>query len=128
MVTIADTDTTMRQVMGRVAGLLVPWQTPESSALPLLCYAHIATTPIGGVGDTRTCLLQLTAWAEGLDAQATCHALLERCESLFSSTALLAAGVDAAPIAFTRRGTPLDPEGSRVLARADLDIELYVTA
>jgi hypothetical protein len=130
MVAVADADLTLRQVMGRVDGLLTPWQTPEVATSPALVYAHIATTPVAGAGDARTSLIQLTVWAEGQGAQGMCHAILERCETLFAPSALRAVnGIDAAPVALFRRGaTFTDPEGSRGLVRADLDIDFLVTA
>lgn len=129
LVAIVDADAGVQGLTGRTVGNLVPWQTAGRIVYPVLLYQMVQLAETGGAGDTRTALVQVTALAEGNDAGSTARALMERVELGVTQPLLAAQGIDAAPTRRLRRQVSIDPrqDGSRGIARADMDLTLYLT-
>ncbi len=128
VVAILTADSGVQTLAGRTTGLVVPQDGIAPAALPCLAYTLAATQEIGGTGDNRRVQLQLVAVAEGAGADSVCRHLMERCEQALSWAAFQAQGLDAAILRRRRwPGPPVDGEGTRRLARAALEAEVWVT-
>lgn len=129
LVAILNADAGVRALTGRTEGNLLPFGTAEVVPYPVLLYQVVQIAETGGAGDTRNALVQITALAEGNNAGATARALIERVELGVTQPLLAATGLDAAVVRRFRRSLPIEAtaDGSRGIARADIDLTLYVT-
>lgn len=135
-VTALDTVAAIVALTGRATGNIVSWNALAECPRPCLAYAIIDLRQTGESGDGRDGVVQFTAVAEGNNADATVQELLGLVEEHYTAPALLAAGVDAAPLHFTRRDGDSDDQGEdddvrmhqRNLHVAHLDVAITLTA
>lgn len=127
IVAVLTADTQVQALCGRTTKIVRPWSSIAEGDLPVLNYYILATEELGGTYDTRRVTVSFTAWAEGEGAQSIANHLVERVELGLTWPLLNAQNVDAAPLRRTRTGVEIDREGSRGLARSDIDVELLVT-
>ncbi len=142
-IAVMNADTGVQALTGRTERNVRPWgalfppdpKEPINTALfPVYTFAQPFLTEEGGAGDNRTYSTTITAWADtqsasgtGRSPQELCDHMIERVEKGITEPLLSAQGVDAAPWRRTRRGVEGDREGSRGLARSDIDLDLFVT-
>lgn len=128
VVAIVNGDATLATITGHASPQITMWQDLRlDGALPILAYQVVVLGQTPADRDSRTGLLQFSAFATGNGAQATIEAMLERVEQILTALALDGNGVDGAPVRFIRREEPEDRDGSRGVRRADLDVELTLT-
>jgi hypothetical protein len=122
IVLVLDTLPAIVALTGRNNGNVIPFDDLAEPVVPAIEYFVIVTTQIGGIGDTRRALLTFTATAEGKD---NANALLHEIEIGLNAVNLLAAGLDACPLEFTRTGIP--GRASDGTSSASMDVVLIVT-
>lgn len=128
LVAILNADPGVQAITGRTTGNVVAWSADVTAALPVIAYQLVELVEIGGTGDNRDAEYQLTAIAEGNGARSMVAALLERIEQALTWAAFDAQGLDALVRRRRRRVVPAtDSEASRGLARADLDLTIWIT-
>lgn len=135
LITALDAGVTIAALTGRASDNLVAWNALAEAIKPVIAYRIIDLRQNGESGDGRDGLIQFTAVAEGNDADSVVQELLGAVETDLTAEALLAAGVDAAPILFERRdGDTLDQGDEddvrmhqRNLHAAHLDVAITLT-
>lgn len=127
LVAILGSDAGVQAITGRTTGNVLAWDGYSDAALPVILYQFIDGEEIGGAGDNRFFVYQLTAIAEGDGARSKSAALVERIELGVTEPALAAQGLNACPLRRRRRTVPMDADASRGLARSDIDLTLWLT-
>lgn len=136
LVAVLDTAAAIAALTGRASENLVSWNALEEATRPVLVYRILSLSENGESGEGWDARVQLTAVAEGNNADATVEELLGAVCTTLTAGALLAAGVDAAPIRWHRADGSDDDQGegdgvrlaSRNLHVAHSDVELTITA
>lgn len=123
-------------ITGRATANIVEWQALAEAPRPVLVYRVISFAENGESGEGWDARVQLTAVAEGTDADVVANTLLGAARDALTAPALLAAGVDAAPLRWQRMDgsddAPGDGDDARMLTRnlhvEHADVELTLTA
>jgi hypothetical protein len=122
IVIVLDTNSAIVALAGRANGTVIPYDDLGDPVIPGIEYMVVVTTMIGGIGDTRRVLVSFTANAE-LETDA--NALLNAVEKNLTCPALIAAGLDAYPVEFSRTGVA--GRASDGTSSASMDVTLIVT-
>lgn len=129
---ILDSDTgaedfTIKSLMGRPADFACEWDALRfNGPLPMIATLLYNWSETPASGEMWSGIVRLSAFANGNDAQYIVAHLLRRAQRLMNWTNFSTYGADAAPVLFRRPGPfgDLDREGSRGLARGDLEFEI----
>ena len=123
--TVPPGGNTMQSLTGKAGtDLIAVKQSGLADAdLPAVGVFVFVTNEVGGVGDVRQVIVQLTSGASGDLASDTVEAMSERLESIISHVNLQALGLDAGGFRRSRPGVSID-EG--VLAQDILDVEFTI--
>lgn len=127
LVPILRDDVTLRGLCGRISRIAVMVSAWDTLPLPGLTYVIVDAPEVGGDGVRHQVRIQLTAWADGDDSTAMCGQLLVAAQAALSPLALLAHGLDVTMGRPTRREAPVNAQGARQLARADVDLDWVIT-
>lgn len=135
IVAVLDTAALVVALTGRASANIAAWNALDDIARPALLYRIVSMIQTGESGAGWNVRLQLTAIAEGNDADSIVEELLGAAEQELSATALLAAGVDAAPMLISRMDGDEDDQGEgdgerlhrRNLHVSHMDVELTFT-
>lgn len=134
-VTIVGGLATVQALCDRTTECCVAWSAVAEVARPVVAYTIPLLEQVGEDRDARDGTIRFTAIAEGNDADKTVQELLEAIEQGLTATALYNAGVDGAPMHFTRfmddDADQGDGDGARMQTRnvyvAHLDVSLTTT-
>lgn len=125
----------VQAITGRATDNCVAWASIAEASRPVIAYTIPSLEQTGESKDGRDGSIRFTAIAEGNNADSTVQNLLEAIEVGLTANALYAAGVDGAPMSFTRfmddDAEQGDGDGARIGTRnlhvAHLDVELTTT-
>jgi hypothetical protein len=127
LVTICREDVTLQSLCGRVTRILAQQSAFDTLPLPALTYLIVTAGPGGGTRAPWRILVQFTAWADGDVSTAKASELLNAALDAMTPVALWGQGLDVRIGTVTRRDAPIDQQAARRLARADVDVEWFVT-
>jgi hypothetical protein len=133
-VAIVNADAGVQALTGRATENCVAWDRVAEAVRPVIAYHIVLLGQQGESGDGRDGTVQFTAIADGNDADALTNELLHAVELAYTAPALLAQGVDGAPMLLDRRAGDSDTDGEdgpRDLTRntqaSHLDVAITLT-
>ena len=136
IVAVLDTHAAVVALTGRASGNIADWNAVDEQLRPGLLYHIVWLSENGESGEGWDARVQITAIAEGNNADSIVEELLGVVREELDAPAMLAAGLDAAPLRWTRTSGDTDDLGegddvralSRNLYQSHADVELSITA
>lgn len=110
---------TMGNLLARASDYIGSWQTIDQAPDETVSYWLVDEPVAGNDLDTREPILQLSCFAKTI---AKARAMAKRLEAIITAPALLAAGVDAAPLYPEQQMVPAARGIERKLERVDLTL------
>lgn len=119
----------IQTAIGRATDFVIPFEdTTEDTVVPCLVLNYLRDVQVGGVGDERVATVDLTAVAEGNDAQAKVHALCALARTALTYNALSAQGLEAYVESIEQQGGSGEREETRGLYMSILTLTIRATA